>query len=53
MIRRGSSSPCVVSAVFLFGDFWIVGVNPLPRGASVEELGKNLTPSERRVCRNS
>jgi hypothetical protein len=31
----------------------IVGVNPLPRGASVGELGKNLTPSKCRVCRNS
>jgi hypothetical protein len=31
----------------------IIGVNPLPRGASVGELGKNLTPSKRRVCRNS
>jgi hypothetical protein len=31
----------------------IVGVNLLPRGASVGELGKNLTPSKRRVCQNS
>jgi hypothetical protein len=29
----------------------IVEVNPLPRGASVGELGKNLTPSKRRICR--
>jgi hypothetical protein len=29
----------------------IVGVNPLPRGASVGEFKKNLTPSKRRVCR--
>jgi hypothetical protein len=30
----------------------IVGVNPLPRGASVvEELGKNLSPSKRQSCR--
>jgi hypothetical protein len=28
----------------------IVGVNPLPRGASVGELGKNLSPSKRRIC---
>jgi hypothetical protein len=28
----------------------IVGVNPLPRGASFGELGKNLTPSKRRIC---
>jgi hypothetical protein len=28
----------------------IIRVNPLPRGASVGELGKNLTPSKRRVC---
>jgi hypothetical protein len=27
----------------------IVRVNPLPRGASVGEFGKNLTPSKRRV----
>jgi hypothetical protein len=31
----------------------IIRVNPLPRGASVGELGKNLTPSKRWVCRNS
>jgi hypothetical protein len=31
----------------------IVGVNPLPRGASVGEFGKNVTPSKRRVCRDS
>jgi hypothetical protein len=31
----------------------IVGVNPLPQGASVGELGKTLTPSKRRLCRNS
>jgi hypothetical protein len=31
----------------------IVGVNSLPRGASVGELGKNLTPSKRWICRNS
>jgi hypothetical protein len=29
----------------------IVGVNPLPRGASVGELGKNLSPSKRRSYR--
>jgi hypothetical protein len=27
----------------------IVGVNPLPRGASVGELGKILAPSKRRI----
>jgi hypothetical protein len=32
---------------------WIVGVNPLPWGASVGEFRKNLPPSKRRVCRNS
>jgi hypothetical protein len=31
----------------------IVGVNPLPRGASVGEFGKTLTPSKHRVCQNS
>jgi hypothetical protein len=31
----------------------IVGVNPLPWGASVGELGKNLTPSKRQACWNS
>jgi hypothetical protein len=31
----------------------IIGINPLPRGASVGEFGKNLTPSKRRVWRNS
>jgi hypothetical protein len=31
----------------------IVGVNPLPRGASVGEFRKNLSPSKRRDCRNS
>jgi hypothetical protein len=28
----------------------IVGVNPLPQGASVGELGKNLSPSKCRSC---
>jgi hypothetical protein len=28
----------------------IVGVNPLPRGASVGELGKSLKPSKRRIA---
>jgi hypothetical protein len=31
----------------------IVGVNPLPRGASVGELGKNLSPSKLRRCQES
>jgi hypothetical protein len=31
----------------------IVGVNPLPRGASVGEFRKNMSPSKRRICRNS
>ena len=30
----------------------IVGVNPLPRGASVGELGKNLSPSKLRICQD-
>jgi hypothetical protein len=31
----------------------IVRVNPLPRGSSVGEFRKNLSPSKRRVRRNS
>jgi hypothetical protein len=38
------------SRVFVESD---LGVNPLPQGASFGELGKNLTPSKRRVCQNS
>jgi hypothetical protein len=39
----------VFTEVQKFSWKWIVGVNPLPRGASVGELGKTLTPSKHRI----
>jgi hypothetical protein len=53
--RVHSDVPRVTFFTRIQGFSWnrIVEVNPLPRGASVGELGKNLTPSKRQVCRNS